>query len=462
MLLCRYKIPVLSTFTKPKNWIMRKILLTILTFLVAIGFAFAQSSEKADLERERDEIQKELKEIQEMYNKVKGQTRKSLGQVNMLARKETLQERYISSINKELRMIDDDLYKSNLEIYRLQKQLDTLKSEYARTIVYSYKNRSSFDYVNFIFSANSFNDAVRRVAYLKSYRAYREKQVETILETQLLIAKRQQQQLARKQQKNQALEERTVQRNELAEQRKEKDQVVAKLKSQGTDLQKQIAAKKKRDRDLKNALTAIVRREIAAARKKEEDRIAAEKKERDRIAAEKKSIAAANPDKATTTPEPTKPEVVEKKPESYLELNTRDIKLGADFSKNKGKLPWPVDKSVVLIPFGKYKVEGFTNIYDDNPGITIGTEAGSPVKSVFDGEVMAIHNYGEAAAVVLRHGKYITTYSNLSAVTVGKGATVKTGQVIGRAGAADDGSGGQVNFMVMIENNNVNPATWLR
>ena len=88
-------------------------------------------------------------------------------------------------------MIDDDIYLSNLEIYRLQKQLDTLKAQYARTIVYAYKNRSSYDYVNFIFSANSFNDAIKRIAYLKSYRAYREKQVNTILETQQLIAKRQ-------------------------------------------------------------------------------------------------------------------------------------------------------------------------------------------------------------------------------------------------------------------------------
>lgn len=362
-------------------------------------------------------------------------------------------------------MIDDDLYRSNLEIYRLQKQLDTLKSEYARTIVYSYKNRSSFDYVNFIFSANSFNDAIRRVAYLKSYRAYREKQVTTINETQQLIAKRQEQQLGRKQQKSVALQSQTTQRNELSEQKKEKDVVVSKLKSQGSELQKQIAAKKKRDRDLKNALTAIVRREIEAAKKKEAERIAAEKKERDRIAAEKKkSEVAANAANPTATPviTPDKPEVVEKKPDSYLELNARDVKLGADFAKSKGKLPWPVDKSVVLIPFGRYKVEGFTNIVDDNPGITIGTPSGSPVKSVFNGEVMAIHNYGEAAAVVIRHGKYITTYSNLSSVSVSKGSIVTTGFVIGRAGDADDGSGGQVNFMVMIENNNVNPASWLR
>jgi septal ring factor EnvC (AmiA/AmiB activator) len=251
----------------------------------------------------------------------------------------------------------------------------------------------------------------------------------------------------------------------LAEQKKEKDVVVSKLKSQGSELQKQIAAKKKRDRDLKNALTAIVRREIEAAKKKETDRLAAEKKERIRIATEKKkNEVAANPTNPSATPViiPDKPEEVEKKPDSYLELNVRDVKLGTDFANNKGKLPWPVDKSFVKIPFGTYKVEGFTNIVDDNPGITIGTQAGSPVKAVFNGEVMAIHNYGEAAAVVIRHGKYFTTYSNLSSVSVSKGSIVTTGFVIGRAGDADDGSGGQVNFMVMIENKNVNPAGWLR
>jgi septal ring factor EnvC (AmiA/AmiB activator) len=444
---------------------MRKYLLTITWILMAAGIIYSQTpaNDKEQLEKERREIQNELQEIQEMYNKVKGQTKQSLGQLNMLSRKMKLQERYIYSINRELRMIDDDLYRSNLEIYRLQRQLDTLKSEYARTIVYAYKNRSSFDYVNFIFSATSFNDAVRRVAYLKSYRAYREKQVNTINETQQLIARRQQQQLGRKQQKSVALQSQTKQKNELADQKKEKDQVVSKLKSQSNDLKKEIAIKKKRDRDLNNAITAIIRREIDAAKKKETARLAAEKKENDRIAAEKKKSEPA--DKPVTSPviTPARPEVAEKKPTSYLEMNDRDIALGTDFSNNKGKLPWPMDKSVVLIPFGRYKVEGFDNIVDDNPGLTIGTpQAGTSVKAVFNGEVIGIHNYGDAAAVIIRHGKYITSYSNLSAVTVTKGAIVRTGYVIGRAGEADDGSGGQINFMLMIENKNVNPALWLR
>lgn len=451
---------------------MQKYLLILVLFLGATALLQAQpvSSQRSELENERKSIQEEMKQIQSAIDKVKGQKTQSLSQLNMLKRKMALQEKYISNINNELKLIDDEIYLSNLEIYRLQKQLDTLKSEYARTIVYSYKNRSSFDYVNFVFSSISFNDALRRIAYLKSYRTYREKQVETINETQSLIAKRQQQQLAKKDQKNKTLESRTKEREELDVQKKEKDVVVSKLKSQENDLQKQIAAKKKRDREIQNAIAAVIRREIEAAKAAEKEAAAA------KAAAAKAAAAKATADKpvtittpATTTTTPTKTntpviakvEAPAEKPVSYLELNAADVKLGADFSENKGKLPWPVDNGFVKIPFGKYTIDEL-KIVGDNPGLTIGTPVGSAVKAVFDGVVLAIHNYGDGAAVVIRHGKYFTSYSNLSGVSVTKGATIKRGQVIGRAGEADDASGGMVDFMVMVETNNVNPTVWLR
>jgi septal ring factor EnvC (AmiA/AmiB activator) len=433
---------------------MKKLLLICILFCGTVSILTAQpAADKNELEKERKEIQDELNEIQKQYNSVKGQTKQSLSQLNMLKRKMNLQERYINSINKELRMIDDDLYRSSLEIFRLRRQLDTLKSEYARTIVYAYKNRSSFNYVNFIFSASSFNDAVRRIAYLKSYRAYREKQVTTINETQQLIALRQQQQAQKKVQKSETLKGQTKERNELAEQRKEKDAVVSKLKSQENDLQKEIAAKKKRDRDLQNAIAAIIRREIEAAKKVELARIEAAKK----AEAEKPATVTTNPSTRTLTPA-TKPA---ERPESYLELNAKDVALGSDFSENRGKLPWPVDNGILKIPFGTYTIDG-TKLKGDNPGLTIATQKGSSVKAVFDGVVSAIHNYGDGAAVVIRHGKYFTSYSNLSGVSVSKGATVKRGQVIGRAGEADDNSGGQIDFMLLVEASNVNPAPWLR
>jgi septal ring factor EnvC (AmiA/AmiB activator) len=436
------------------------------------GLLFAQPvTDKTQLEKERKEIQKELSEIQGLYNKVKGQTKQTLGQLNMLNRKISLQEQYIGSINKEIRSIDDDIYLSNLEIYRLQKQLDTLKTQYAKTVVYAYKNRSNYDYLNFIFSANSFNDAVRRIAYLKSYRAYREKQVGTILETQDLIAKRKQQQLGRKDQKNAALNNQTKQVQELAIQKKEKDAVVNQLKSKEKDLSKQIATKKKKDRDLQNAITAIVRREIEAAKKEAEAKAKAEadaKKKADDLARKNKPAENPTTTKPSTSPadnpsasvakrnEPTK------KPDSYLNFNATDIALNNKFELNKAKLPWPVDNGVVTLHFGNNKIDN-TLLTFDNPGITISTpSAGVAVKAVFDGEVSSVYNLGDGMAVTIRHGKYFTTYSNLTSVSVSKGAGVKTGQQIGKAGRDDDGTGGQIDFILMIETRNVNPQPWLR
>ena len=450
----------------------KQFCLLFLGMLAAITvMAQPTGASRSELEQEKKAIQNELKEIQKVYDNVKGQTKQSLSQLNMLKRKIALQEKYISNINKEIRLINDEIYLSNLEIYRLKNQLDTLKSEYARTVVYAYKNRSSFDYVNFIFSAGSFNDALRRVAYLKSYRSYREQQVKNIVETQALIEERTRQQQERIGEKKGALESQSKERGMLASQQQEKAQVVAKFRSEEKELQKQIAAKKKRDRDIQNAIAAIIRREIEAA-KKEEARLAAIRKAEDD---KKKADAAApakteNPASPTTTPTAkastaTTPaatkEAPASKPASYLELNAVDVALGNNFSENRGKLPWPVDNGFVKVPYGRYTIEG-TNLVGDNPGLSIGTGVGSPVKAIFDGEVSAVHNYGDGAAIVIRHGKYFTSYSNLSSVSVSKGARVTRGQVIGKAAESDDGSSGLVDFMLMIETNTVNPATWLR
>ena len=447
---------------------MRKKILVLL-FFAGFGFlAYGQpADDKSQLEKERQEIQRELKEIQGMYNKVKGQTKQTLGQLNMLNRKINLQEQYIGTISKELRSIDDDIYLSEIEIYRLRKQLDTLKAQYARTVVYAYKNRSNYDYLNFIFSASSFNDAVKRIAYLKSYRTYREKQVKTILETQELIAQRKKQQLVRKDQKNVALQSQTKQVQELAVQKKEKDAVVSQLKSKEKELQGQIATKKKRDRDLQNAITAIVRREIEAAKAKAKAEAEAKRKA-DELAEkknpEKAPVTATNPTtNPTTSPVTTaKRNEPAKRPDSYLDFTAKDVALNSSFQANKARLPWPVDNGVVTLRFGNNKIEN-TLLTFDNPGITIATpSAGVAVKAVFDGEVSGVYNLGDGMAITIRHGKYFTTYSNLSGVTVSKGAAVKTGQQIGRAGKDDDGNGGQIDFILMIETRNVDPLPWLR
>lgn len=424
---------------------MKKSIYLIFAFVFSSCFLFAQTEDKAQLEKERQEIQKEIKEIQGEYDKLRGKTKQIVGQYNLLDRKIKLQNKYISNISKELRMIDDDIYLSNVEIYRLSKLLDTLRAQYARSVVYAYKNRSNYDFLNFIFSANSFNDAVKRITYLKSYRAYREQQVSTIKETQALITKRKQDQLSKKKQKDDALQNQTTQAKALEGQKKEKDVVIGQLKSQEKDLEKKLNAKKKRVREINSAVDAIVKRLI----KEEQARLAA---------AAPKTTGPANPNANTSATTGTK--VV--KTESFLELNAEAKALGTSFENNKNRLPWPVDQGYVCIHYGSYTIEG-TKLRGDNPGITICTpQPGTNVKSVFDGEVVSVFNIGDTKSIMIRHGKYFTVYSNLASVTVSKGADVKRGQSIGSVAVdEEDGEGGKLEFLLMNENKKLNPEQWL-
>lgn len=421
---------------------MKKIFIAILIFFCSYA-GFTQSvQDKAKMERERQAIQQELKEIQSVYSKVKGRKKETIGQLSLLQKKMSLQDKYIGNISKEIKIVSNEIYLSSLEVNRLNRQLDTLKSQYQKSVIYAYKNKSTYDYLNFIFSSNNFNDALKRINYLKSYRSYRQLQVANIIETQKKIEERKQQLLGKKTQKNSALKNQTQQLQELEEQKKEKDRVVVKLKSQEKDLSKQIATRKKRDKQLKGAIAAVVRREIEAARKE----------------AEARSRAASGSTSSVTTSGSTK--TSKAKPKSYLDLNEKDVALNSSFEKNRGRLPWPVDNGFVSIPFGSSKVGGLSM---DNPGITISTpSSGGSVKAVFDGEVSSVSNLGDGMMVMVRHGKYFSVYSNLSSASVGKGSQIRTGQTIGRAGIADDGSGGQIDFLLMIESRNVNPEPWFR
>jgi len=427
---------------------MKKAFFLFVFVFTAAGSMYAQD-DKTQMEKERQEIQQELADLQKSYNQIKGQRSATLGQLTVLKRKIQVQERYLNNINREIRYLNDDIYNSTLEIIKMRKQLDTLKAQYSRSVVYAYKNRSNYDFLNFIFSAANFNDALKRIAYLKSYRSYREQQVNSIIETQQQIEKRKQTQIGQMNEKKLAIQNQAKQVEVLQSQKKEKDEAVNEMRSKEKELKKQIASKQKRDRDLKSAILAIVRREA----KKAEEEAKAKAKAKETVTTT--DVGAANANTRTTTAPAAKPR-------SYLDFNAEDVKLNASFESNRGKLPWPVDNGVVSIHFGPYEVEG-TKLRGDNPGITVSTpSAGMAVKSVFNGEVAGVYNMGDGMAVTIRHGKYFTTYSNLTSVTVGKGMDVATGQAIGKVGQSDDGSGGQIDFILMIESKNVNPEPWLR
>jgi septal ring factor EnvC (AmiA/AmiB activator) len=436
---------------------MKKVVILFLSFFFGLA-VMAQTADKSKLENERKALQKELKEIQTVYNQVKGQKKETIGQLNLLQKKMSVQNKYITNINKEIKFINNDIYSSTLEVNKLQRQLDTLKSQYARSVVYAYKNRSNYDYLNFIFSASTFNDALKRIAYLRTYRSFRQQQVANIMETRQAIEDRKNELLGKKTQKASALQNQTQQFKVLEEQKKEKDVVVSKLKSKESELSKQIALRKKKDAQLKNSISVIIRRELEARRKAEEAERLRKRKEADALAKENA------PDKSSDVATTTTKKTVTRKAAPSISLNEKEVALSSSFATNRGKLPWPVDNGYVSIPYGPYSIPG-TSLKGDNPGLTIATPSvGATVKAVFDGEVLSVFNLGDGTmAVTISHGKYFTTYSNISGISVSKGSNVRTGQTIGRTAADDEGgAGGKIDFLLMIEMKNVNPSPWLR
>jgi chromosome segregation ATPase len=129
------------------------IIFFILILFSFTTFAQQLAQDKSHVEKERAELRQEINAIEKDYNFIKGKTKASLSELNLINKKISLQERYINNISKEIRLIDDDIYSGSLEIRRLKNQLDTLKTQYAKSIVYAYKNRGNYDYLNFVFSA---------------------------------------------------------------------------------------------------------------------------------------------------------------------------------------------------------------------------------------------------------------------------------------------------------------------
>ena len=433
---------------------MQKTIVIAITFLLFLFKATAQQTDDKDaLQQQREQLKKEIDETEKALNETRKTAKVNIGQLSLINKKMDLQGNVIDNISSEIKNLNNNIYLSQKEVNKMSRILDTLKEEYANSMVYAYKNRSNYDFLNFIFSASSFNDAIKRIAYLKSYRSYREMQAENILRTQDMLADRIKVLSGTKVRKNVVLQEQDKAMTQLEKQQEEKKNIVNKLKSQQKEITAQVNAKRKQDAKLKNMITAMIRREVEIARneaaKKEKARLAELKKNN----TDTKNTASANANTKTENPP-----VTAKPTGSVLVSSDADKALDASFKNNRGSLPWPVS-GFIIAHYGSNKLPG--GIVYDNPGVTIGAKIGEAVKAVFEGEVTLVSYIEDKQAVFIKHGKYFTVYSNLSSANVQRGDQVKTGQVIGKAGINDDGQG-QVDFIIMQESTNVNPEQWLR
>ncbi len=430
---------------------MKAIILSLLSILTLS--VFAQPGREA-LERQRNELKKEIEQTEKLLASNKNKTKENLLQWRLINNKVNLQDKVLDNINKDIRELNNNIYLIQKDINRYDRILDTLKQEYAKSMVYAYKNRSSYDIMNFIFSANSFNDAIKRVSYLKSYRNYREMQGQNILRTQEIRKQRIADLSGSKKVRTTTLQQQSKEMAILEKEKKEKDRILAELKKQGKQLNNQISAKQKQMKKVNAAITAAIKKAQEDARREALAKAAEE--ERKRKAAEKAAVD--DPSSTKTVAAPAKKPVETKTRESVL-LNSENVALNTNFEKNRGSLPWPVDRGTILMHYGNNQLPSGSTI--SVTSVTVAADIGSSVKSIFDGEVSTVQTVEDMQVVIIQHGRYFSTYSNLSGVTVSRGQHVKTGQVIGKVAANFDGIGA-IDFFMSNEKSNFDPEQWLR
>jgi septal ring factor EnvC (AmiA/AmiB activator) len=430
--------------------------------------AFAQTRE--ELQKRKQEIERELEDLTRQYAETQNNKKTSLKQLALIKKKINARQDLVNDINKEVRQLDETIYLNERDIYRLKKELDTLKVKYAKSIVFAYKNRSSYEYLNFLFSAGSFNDAVKRITYLKSYRQNRETQANAIAKSEQLLTDKVNTLSINKKERLSTLQIQSKQLMVLQDDKKEQDKVVNQLKGKEKELNAQIKEREKQRQKVLIAVNAVIRREIDEARKRDEaKRLKALEDQKKAAAASKpndvvaKNNTPAKPVKKANDNEPSTGMTSVAKDRTYspLESTPEGMEMSLNFENNRGRLPWPVSNGIVTIDFGVTNMEG-TKLAQKSDCIEVSVPVGSNVRCVADGEVVSTTEVAGILVVMVKHGKYFTGYQNLSSVTVSRGQSVKAGTILGKSGIAIDGEGAIQFYLINDKGVPQNPKPWLK
>jgi murein hydrolase activator len=456
---------------------MMRVIFSFALFYFTSITVFAQT--RAELEKQRLQLKKQIDDEQKLLGNVKAETKQTLTTISIYNNKANLQEKVMNNISKDLNILDNNIYGLQRDLNRYDRLLDTLKQEYAKSMVYAYKNRGNYEFLNFIFSADNFNDAVKRIAYLKSYRTYREMQGQNIIRTQELRRNKLEDLGVSKQHKNVALDVQAEELKKIEEQKAVQAKIAEQLKRKGSELNASISANQKQVAKVNGAIKAAIAKAIKE--EKERARLAkiVEDKRRADLAAEKAKLekirkaeeaknTKTNPTTSKTTEtsttktiakEPKAPKAPKEAPESR-DLNSESVALNSSFERNKGSLPWPVDNGGVLNHYGPISLPSGAKL--NNSAVTISASIGAQVKAVFDGMVILIVEIDDGKYLVtIKHGNYYTSYSNINSVTVKKDQVVTARQVIGKVASNFDGIGA-VDFQCARELTELNPEKWLR
>lgn len=438
-------------------------ILICIIFVCFFNHSIAQNGNSRDeLQRQSQTLQKELDALNNLLEQTKKNKKSSLAQLAVIRNKISKRAALINGIAKQVKLLDNAIQTNQQDVKRLNNELDTLKYRYAKSIVFAYQSRSGYEYLNFLFSAGNFNDAVKRITYLKSYRQNREAQAMAIglsennLKTKIDILSE------NKQDRLKTMSAQTIQLKVLQDDRKEQDKVLNQLKSKEQEITIQVRQKEAQRRKMQAAIAAVIKREMQEAVKRENERLAKLKAAN----TSNNKTTAATEDKPKTSPNVGRVEgglksTTSNRPYSALETTEEGRETSISFENNKGGLPWPVATGIVNIHFGVESIPG-TKLDRKSDGIEVAVPKGTAVKSVANGTVVYVGDVNGDKTVLIKHGKYFTAFSCLSSASVSNGQEVRAGTVIGRSGINLDGEGAVLFSICNEKAVYFDPENWLK
>ena len=399
---------------------MRKALLIVLLAVAAVWNAGAQNASVKRLENQRAQLEKDIARLNGMLNQNTMRSSEILSSLTLVRRKISAREQLIASYDQTLKILNDSLRMCQRDLDRLQARHDTLQLYYSRLVRGAYKNRDTRLWYMYVLSSGSVSQAFNRMGYFRNLSSQMSDQAVKVREAAAQLEEQKTRlnkiKAETSQMKQKVVEERTKLRSEEGDASK----MVDKLKKDRKTYEKQLKEKNRQKEELNRKIADLIRQQT----KKQQS-------------GGKKSSGG----KTTST--------------------QIDTKLSNEFAANKGRLPWPVEGTVVE-RFGKHTHPVYKNVQMPfNNGVTVAVKKDSPVKAVFNGTVARIVVMpGYNQCVLVQHGSYFTFYCKLKEVTVKAGDKVTTGQVIG---TVDNIAGeNQLHFQLWSGRDPQNPEKWLK
>ena len=435
-------------------------LLCLILFCCALfakgGYA-QKSSAVRKLEQQCKEALADIEQTIQLLQETSKSAKSSLNRLNLLSKQILSRKKVISLLNQELDEIEKELMTIQGEIRRLRGQLCEKQENYGKSMRGLYKRHSAQDKLLFVLSAETFSQSLRRIRYLQEYADWQKRQAKEIIAKQQEIDLKKQEMEKTRAEKRALLGTRQEESKKLQSEEAVQKEEVQQLNKKQKDLKAELRKKQKQAEALNRQIEKLIAEEIARA--EAEARAAREKAER----AAREQAAKRKSSGGNTADKPMREERVAATKGGYA-MTKEERQLSDNFGSNRGKLPYPVTgRYTVVATFGEQQHSELKYVRTSNSGIDIQTAPGADARAVFNGVVTRVFVVpGYNNSVIVRHGNYLTVYSNLSQVYVKAGDAVSTRQALGKIYSdPEEGQATILHFQLWKEKTKLNPLPWL-